>query len=268
MRPSWMSELLQGEARDLTPDGVEAGDRDGLGGVVDNEVAARERFDAADVAALAADDAALHLVVGEGDDGDGDFACMVGGAALDGGGDDLFGSLVSLVLELCLDLLDLHGHLVGDLVADVGDEVGLRLFHGEAGDLFQHFKLALLHKADLLLLRFGGGDFVLQGLVLLLGRVDLLVQVLLLLLKAALLLGQLCSAFLDFPLVLGAASVYLFLCLYKRLSLLALGALDRFIYNPSGLLLGARDLALGDLLAVGNACPEARGGQDDHQNDG
>jgi hypothetical protein len=66
----------------------------------------------ADVAALAADYAALHLVVGERDDGDGDLAGMVGGAALDGGGDDLARFLIRLVLVLLLDLLDGHGHFV------------------------------------------------------------------------------------------------------------------------------------------------------------
>ena len=58
-----LNELFERDARDFTPHGVEARERDGLGRVVDDEVAAGERLDGADVAALAADDAALHLVV-------------------------------------------------------------------------------------------------------------------------------------------------------------------------------------------------------------
>jgi hypothetical protein len=48
---------------DLTPDRVEGADDDGLGGVIDDQVNARRLLEGADVAALAADDPALHFVV-------------------------------------------------------------------------------------------------------------------------------------------------------------------------------------------------------------
>ena len=92
--------------------GSEAGHGDGLGGVVDDEVSAGKCLQGADVAALAANDAALHLIVGQGYDADGDLRHVVGGAALDGGGHDLAGALVGLVLGAGLDLLDLQRRLV------------------------------------------------------------------------------------------------------------------------------------------------------------
>ena len=88
----------------------------------------------ADVAALAADDAALHLVVGQGNHADGDLGDVIGGAALDGGRYDLAGMLVGFVLGAGLDLLDLEGGLVGDLGLDLLDQVLLGLVSRKAGD--------------------------------------------------------------------------------------------------------------------------------------
>ena len=74
------------------------------GRVVDDEVHAGQGLQGADVAALTADDPALHLVVGQGDHRHGGLGHMVGGTALDGQGDDLPGLGVRLVLEAGLDL--------------------------------------------------------------------------------------------------------------------------------------------------------------------
>ena len=245
-----LNQLLQSQTGHLAADRVKAGDGDGFGGIVNDQVAAGEGFDAADIAAFAADDAALHLVVGEGYDGDGDLAGVISGAALNGGGDDLPGAGICFFLVLGLDLLDLQGHLVGHIVPDVGDQVGLGFLNGEAGDFLQHFQLALLDQSDLLLLRLYCGDLVAEGVVLLLNGIQLPVQVFFLLLQAALLLLQLGAALLYFPLVLRAAFVYFFLCLYESLSLLALCAFYRLIDDALGLFLGAGDLPLSHLLTV------------------
>ena len=73
MRCGWMrpssDELLEGEPADLAPDRVEAGQQHRLGGVVDDHVDAGDGLEGADVAAFAADDAALHLVAGQVQDG-------------------------------------------------------------------------------------------------------------------------------------------------------------------------------------------------------
>ena len=134
-----LDELFKRNPRDLAANGVEAGDRDGLRRVVNDEVAAGERFDGTNVAALSSYDTALHLVVGERYDGDGYLAGVVGGAALDGGGDNLAGALVGLFLIPGLDLAHLGGHLVRDLGLYIGDEVLLGLLLRVAGDFLEHF---------------------------------------------------------------------------------------------------------------------------------
>ena len=64
MRPSRTS-FSSVSRRDLAADRVEAGQQHRLGGVVDDQVDAGHRLERADVAALAADDPALHLVAGQ-----------------------------------------------------------------------------------------------------------------------------------------------------------------------------------------------------------
>ena len=93
MRPGWirpsLDELGQRQARDLAADGVEAADEhDGLGRVVDDQVDAGRLLEGADVAALAADDPALHLVAdGRWTTRDGVLRGVVGVDALDRGDD-------------------------------------------------------------------------------------------------------------------------------------------------------------------------------------
>ena len=77
MRPS-CEQLLQRHARDLAPHAVEARQHDGVRRVVDDEVDAGEVLERADVAPLAADDAALHVVGRELDDGDGRLRGVAG----------------------------------------------------------------------------------------------------------------------------------------------------------------------------------------------
>ena len=175
-------ELLQCKACHLAAHRLEAGHRDGLGGIVDNEIGAGQRLDGADVAALAADDAALHLVIGQGYHTDGDLGHMVGGAALDGGGHDLAGAGVGLFLGACFDLLDLQGSLVGDLGLHLCDQVLLGLVGGEAGDTLQHLRLAALDELDLLLLTVGSSVLGGQCFFLLLDLLGLMIEILFLLL--------------------------------------------------------------------------------------
>jgi hypothetical protein len=58
--------LFQRQARDFAADGVETGDGNGLRSVVDNEIHAGQGLQRADIAALAADNAPLHLALGRG----------------------------------------------------------------------------------------------------------------------------------------------------------------------------------------------------------
>ena len=103
MRPSAMR-LVQREAGDLAAHAVEAGEHHGLGRVVDDEVDAGDVLEGADVAALAADDAALHVVRGQVHDRDGRLGDVVGGGALDAEREDVAGAPVGLAARLLLDL--------------------------------------------------------------------------------------------------------------------------------------------------------------------
>ena len=60
--------LVEGHPGDLAADRVEAGEDHRLGRVVDDQVDAGRLLEGADVAALAADDPALHLVRRQVDD--------------------------------------------------------------------------------------------------------------------------------------------------------------------------------------------------------
>ena len=160
------NKLLQGQTGNLPADRVKAGDGDGLRRVVDDEVHAGQGLQRADVAALPADDTALHLVVGQGDHRDGGLRHVVGGTALNRQGDDLSGFGVRLVPAAGLDLLDLHGGLVGDGGLQLTEQVILRLLGGEAGDALQLLQLLVLVLVRLLLGLLQVGDLLGELLVL------------------------------------------------------------------------------------------------------
>src|SRR6185437_142343 len=134
-------ETFQGKPADFPPYRVKAGEQDGFRRVVDDEVDAGHRLEGADVAALAADDAALHLVPGQVQDGDDGLAGLLGGDPLDGQGDDLTGPLLALRPGLMLDVPDDEGGLALGLVLDGADELGLGCVCGEARDALQLFAL-------------------------------------------------------------------------------------------------------------------------------
>ncbi len=94
------NELVQRQPRDLAADHVEAADDDHAGRVVDDQVHAGGLLEGADVAALAADDAALHLVVGDADGAGGRFGRVGGRVALQRSDDDLAGLLFADLRQL------------------------------------------------------------------------------------------------------------------------------------------------------------------------
>ena len=105
MRPSAMRRSRE-DAGYLAAHGIEAGDDDRLGSIVDDDVYAGEGLEGADVAALAADDAALHLVRGQAHRGDGDLGGDLGGDALDSRDEDVAGLFLGAKLGFLLDLVD------------------------------------------------------------------------------------------------------------------------------------------------------------------
>ena len=179
-------EPLHGTAGDLAADGVEAAEGHGLRRVVDDEVHSRQHLEGADVAALAADDAPLHLLRGEGDDADRRLARALHGAALHGRDDDVAGPAVRLAMGPLLQLLQAKPDEVLGVLLRLAEQDFLSVLLRHLRDLLQlvallpdqrfEVRAALL---DRLLLQL--------QLVLLVGNpVELSVQVLLPLLQLAL----------------------------------------------------------------------------------
>ena len=250
-------ELLQRQTGDLPADGLEAGDGDGLRRVVDDEVNAGQRLDGADIAALAADDAALHLVIGQGNHADGHFGHGICGAALDGLSHHLAGAGFALFFHAGLDLFDFEGGLVGHLGLHLVDEVLLCLLGSEAGNTLQHFSLAALDDLDLFVFLVDGRVLLGQRFFLLLHGFQLAVQVLFLLLQAVFLPLQVSSALLYFLLILAAALQNLFFCFHQGLALLGFRAFDGLVDDALSLFFSAGDLLLGNSFAVANTEREA-----------
>ena len=215
MDASVLNELFQRKPRDLPFDGVVAGKGDGLGGIVDDEIHAGQVLQRADIASFAADDAALHLIVGQRHHRNGDLRHMVAGAALNRGRKDLAGLFVAFLLQLLLKLGDLQRLFVGQLIFQHLQHIVLGLLLAEAGDLFQHFKLALFDLLHFLQPFLGLSLAALQRFFLLFQVVDLLIQVFFLLLQAVFLPLDLAATFLQLPVRFAFHAIDLVLSLYQ-----------------------------------------------------
>ena len=262
------NQLFQGQTGNLPAHRVKAGDGNGLGGIVDNQIHTGDGFQGADVPAFPADDSALHLVVGQGHHGHGGFSHMVGGAALDGGGENLSCLVVRLVLQLLLDFLDLHGSFVANLGLHAVQQKLLGLLLGEARNLLQLFQVLGFDFLHLL----PGLGHICQAACQLglfpLKSVGLLVQGFFLLLQAALLLAQLGTALLHFFFVLGTGSMNFVLGFQQHFLFPALTAADGFVDDPGGLLLRRDDFPLTYPLAVVGSCEKAQNAYQKNANDG
>ena len=87
-------ELMERQAGDFAAHRVEAGEHDGLGGIVDDNLNACSGLKGADVAALAADDAALDFIAVDMEHRHGILDCGFGSNALDCLNHDTLGLLV------------------------------------------------------------------------------------------------------------------------------------------------------------------------------
>ena len=240
-------ELRDRDPRDLAADRVEPAEDDRLGRVVDDQVDAGRLFEGADVAALTADDPALHLVARQVDDADRVLGRVVRGHALHRGQDDVAGLVLGFVARGALDRPgDLDG-IVLRLRPDRLDEHALGVVGAHAGDA--------LEGVDLLLVRAGE---VLLGLVELALAVDQLAIALLEDLGALVQLlvagGQ--APFLGGQLVASRPGLVLGLALEAEL--LVLGLEDELLLAGSSLGLDSAGFGLGGLHRL--RCPQAADG--------
>src|SRR5205814_112041 len=98
----WLADGVQNRAA-LPHHRVEAGEQHGFGGVVDDQVDAGRGLERADVAALTADDPALHVVAGQVKHGHDRLGRLLARHPLDGHRHDLAGPGLALLLRLVLD---------------------------------------------------------------------------------------------------------------------------------------------------------------------
>ncbi len=179
-------EPLEGPFRDLAPDGVEARHDHRLRRVVDDHVDAGQGLEGADVATLAADDAALHVVARKRDRGHRVLGGVLRGVTLQGDGDDRAGLLVRAFAGLDLVLADLAVRDVAHLLLDALEEQAAGFLLAEAGDAGELGTLLFLELFDLRPLGVERGLF-LGELALASGELgDLSVDLLVLLVQPAL----------------------------------------------------------------------------------
>ena len=129
-----LDQLLERELRDLAADAVERREHDRVRRVVDDEVDAGEVLERADVPALAADDAALHVVARELDDRHGRLGGVTGRDALQRVRDEGTGAAPRLCARLLLHLAHRSLELVAHEVLRPLEHCGLRLAERHARD--------------------------------------------------------------------------------------------------------------------------------------
>src|SRR5918912_17550 len=143
-------QLAQVHTRDLAAHGIERRENHRLRGIVDDEVHARGRLQGADVAPLLADDAPLHVFVGQVHHGDGRLGHDVGGAALDRHADDLLRAHVGFGLDLGLHVAHAAFDVGFQLQLELGDEHGPGLIMAQLGNALECRNLLLAQRLHLL----------------------------------------------------------------------------------------------------------------------
>src|ERR1043166_6071720 len=148
---------LERNARDLASHRVERRQDHRLRRVVDDHVDAGDDLERADVAALAPDDAALHVVARQVHDRDARFARMIAGVALDRQRAHLAGLALGVALRRVTDLRRAARRLGPRLVLDGGHQLLARLLGRQPGDPRQLRGLLLHEPIELALARARGG---------------------------------------------------------------------------------------------------------------
>src|SRR5579872_4731560 len=229
-----LDELVQRLAGDLAPHRIEPGENHRLGGVVDDQIDAGGHLEGANVAPLAADDAALHLLAGQRYHRDRRFRHLVGGPALNGGGDDAASPLVRLLLGLPLDLADHAVRLLAHLDLDGAHQHLDRLVAGETGNPFQLEALLRDQLVDLEAVLFDLFLALIETALAFLQLVEPAVEVLLLLEDALLKLLYLSAALACILLGGGANSMRFLLCLQDHFLGLRLGIGEQALVLDAG----------------------------------
>ena len=137
MDPSVDDQPFDGFLRDLAPIGIETRQDDRARRIVDNEIDAGRQLEGADVAPLAADDAALEIVAREIDHRHRGLDGVLGGRALNRLGDVLFRAIGGHFARFGVEPLQEIGGIVPRFALDLLDEQLLRFVGRQAGDALE-----------------------------------------------------------------------------------------------------------------------------------
>ena len=279
------NELLQSDARDLAANRIKRGNDNCLGRIVDDQIDTGRSFQRADIAAFTADDAALHVLIGQGDHRDGRLSDVIGSAALDRHGDDVARLLLGVVLGILLDLANEHAGVMVSVLLDALDDHVLRLILGHLRHTLQ-LHAALLFQVLHSLLGGFGRSLLTGGILLsLLGQaVELIllalerrlarIQVIGLLIQGFLALSQTALAALHLGTAVANLAIQLvlqtdnfFLGLQNAFLLLFLSTALRVVQQVAGILFRAANLLFLNVLAVDIAnCQASKQGNQYAQN--
>ena len=246
-------QTLQGHFGDLAAQWAVSGDDYGFRRVVNDQIDAGGRFQGANVAAFAADDAALHAFRGQGHGGDGLFGHIIAGVALYGGGQNFFGLAVGGFAGLGLNYAGHAGGFVADFGFQLGEQQGARFFHGKAGDGLQTLQLFLDFALQLFFLMgehaFLAGHFPFQKqdfMFLFRGFFHPLVQALQLLFQLFVFVFQFLFVFFEFLFAFPFLAVQFVLALEDDFLFLGLGFFAGFVLDAFGQVFGVIQALVAD----------------------
>ena len=253
------NQLLKCDSRDLAAHGIKAGNGDNVGRIVDDKLHAGEILDGTDVTALTTDDTSLHIVTGNGYNGNCDLADVVCGTTLNSERENVLRLSVGLLLKALLILCDLECGLVLHLAVKSCNELCLCILAGETCNLLKHCKLSLKGLCDLCLDLVRICDLLCENSLLALDALELCVKSLFLLGNSTLQTGYLFTTFLNVKVCFLLELEDLFLCCNYGLFLLVFSILDSFLKNMLSLFLCRAELLLCRKLTYNDAHSETNG---------
>ena len=130
-------QFFQRQTGNLPPHGIEAGDDDGVGSVVDDHVDAGRQLEGANVPAFATDDASLHFIIRQRDGRHRRLDALLRRNSLDSQRDDFLRFTLGVALGRLTDLTDPVGSVGLRFLLHPVHELGFGVIRRDAGQLLE-----------------------------------------------------------------------------------------------------------------------------------
>ncbi len=121
----------------LAANWIKTGNRHGFGCIVNDHINSRRLFKRTNIATIAPDNAALHLVGGQCYYTHGKLTHLIGSDALNCQSDDITGAAISLELRFLVNLADFAGHIGTSIALHGGNKFGASFFLRHLCNAFQ-----------------------------------------------------------------------------------------------------------------------------------